>query len=149
MFQINISFRQVNMANANLVGAPPEALSQDGSNPTVDRPDDGQESPLPTVARTPSPSRARLQIKRAKFLSSSSLKKRLMKVTHCKFCVRNRDTRSQLEAHLMDSELCKSLYMRLYRVNSLNGVLLNMFKCLGEVFKTNGARVTLHWEGRH
>ena len=54
-------------------------------------------------------------------LSSSSLRRRLHKPTHCHYCQRYRFNRQQLESHLEESELCLNLYMREHKVNELLG----------------------------
>ena len=54
-------------------------------------------------------------------LSSSSLRRRLHKPVHCKYCPRYRFNRQQLESHLQESEICLNLYMREHRVNELLG----------------------------
>ena len=66
-----------------------------------------------------------------KFLSSSSLKKRLKKTTNCRFCVRFQFNRDQVETHLKQSELCFNLYARQFRVHSLDSVLVKLYKCMG------------------
>ena len=68
--------------------------------------------------------------KHSKFLSSSSVKRRRYKPVHCHFCARFKCTRSQLEEHFLQSELCLSLYMREMHVNSFDGVMLKLFNCL-------------------
>ena len=61
--------------------------------------------------------------KRSRFvidhLSSSSLKKRTHKSSHCHFCPRQR-CRTSLEQHLRESEECFNLYCRLLKVRSIS-----------------------------
>ena len=62
---------------------------------------------------TPStPIRHSMNPKHSKFLSSSSLKRKKFKPIHCHYCSRIRCTRSQIEQHFAESQLCMSLYMR-------------------------------------
>ena len=63
-------------------------------------------------------------------LSSSSLKKRTTKSSHCKFCPRYK-CRSSLEEHLKLSDTCLQLYCREFKVRSLDAVLIKCFSCLG------------------
>ena len=75
-------------------------------------------------------------------LSSSSLKKRTKKTSHCHFCPRQR-CRTSLEQHLKESEECFNLYCRLLKVRSMNAVLLKLFSCLG-CDKTGNFKLTPH-----
>ena len=66
----------------------------------------------------------------AKFLSTSSLKKKQTKLVDCKYCVKFCFNRCQLEEHLQQSECCISLYKREMKVNCLNGILVKSYKCM-------------------
>ena len=66
----------------------------------------------------------------AKFLTSSSLKRRQFKPSHCKYCSRFRNNRQQVEEHLRDSELCLSLYLREFKVNKLEAILMKLYRCI-------------------
>ena len=57
--------------------------------------------------------RKRLLIKN---LTSSSLKKRIVKPVNCKYCFRYRNGPQQLESHLKENEVCNLLYQREHRV---------------------------------
>ena len=63
-------------------------------------------------------------------LSSSSLKMRKTKSSHCKFCPRYK-CRSSLEEHFNLSDTCLQLYCRELKVRSLDAVLIKCFTCLG------------------
>ena len=72
-----------------------------------------------------------------KNLSSSSLKKRQKKSTNCKFCIRFKFSREQLEQHFKDSETCCLLYMRQEKVNTIDGIFLKIYKCMSCETKGN------------
>ena len=55
---------------------------------------------------------------------------------HITYSTRYKYTRSELETHFEESELCLHLYMRQYYVSKLESVLLKIFKCLA--CETNG-----------
>ena len=74
----------------------------------------------------PSPLNPRL----AKFLSSSSLKRKQKKNRHCKYCVKFCFNRRQIEEHLLNTESCSALYQRELKVSSVNGVLIKIYKCI-------------------
>ena len=80
-----------------------------------------------------------------KNLSSSSLKKRQKKTSNCKYCIRFTFSSQQLENHMLESEVCASLYMRHERVNTIDGVLLKIFKCLCCCSKEN-FKLKIHLE---
>lgn len=84
---------------------------------------------LASVPATP-PASIRRQIQSAKFLSSSSLKRKITKPTHCKFCNRYLDTRQEVETHLENSEVCLALYQRFQKVNNLDAVMVRIYRCL-------------------
>ena len=65
-----------------------------------------------------------------KNLSSSSLKKRQIKATNCKYCSRFKFSREQLEMHLKESDTCYLLYLRQEKVNCIDGLLLKLFRCM-------------------
>ena len=58
----------------------------------------------------------RRQIRMAKFLSSSSLKHKIIKPAHCKFCRQCTNSRQEFETHLRNSGICEALYLRLEKV---------------------------------
>ena len=84
---------------------------------------------IPTQVTTPKtpPRQARLLIDR---LRSSSLRRRLFKAVHCKYCDKYEHNREEIEKHLKKSQNCLLLYMREFRVNRLNGVLVKMYRCM-------------------
>ncbi len=63
-------------------------------------------------------------------LSSSSLKKRTTKSSHCKFCPRHK-CRTSLEEHFKQSDTCLQLYCRELKVRNIDAVLIKCFPCLG------------------
>ena len=85
-----------------------------------------QDAGTPTAE---SPATTSRQCRLARILSSSSLKKRFKKTSHCRFCPRFRFSRLQMESHLIDSKLCLSLYLRHFKVQELDAVLLKIFRC--------------------
>ena len=72
-----------------------------------------------------------------KNLTSSSLKKRKFKEQDCKYCFRFKFNRQQLEAHLKASENCQLLYQREWKLNSIEGVLMKIYRCLSCTEKGN------------
>ena len=66
-----------------------------------------------------------------KNLSSSSLKKRQIKASNCKYCSRFQFSREQVETHLKQSETCFLLYLRHEKLNCMDGLLLKLFRCMG------------------
>ena len=63
-----------------------------------------------------------------KYRSTSSAKKRKVKDSPCQFCVENVNG-LELVNHLKKEEKCKHLYLRCFRVNSVDALLLKMFSC--------------------
>ena len=74
------------------------------------------------------------------YIKSPSPKKRT-KEGHCQFCNLNFDTAEKLEGHLQQSYHCCSLYLRNYKVKSIEPILVSMFGCM--FCKTGGASVKL------
>ena len=117
-----------------------EALSQDSqdNNSTQGNRNEDQSStinlaPNNISPRTPSPmspATIRRNCRLARILRTSSLKKRIIKHYHCQFCPRFRFSRAQMEAHLKESQLCLNLYLRLFKVNEMEAVLVKIYKCL-------------------
>lgn len=62
-------------------------------------------------------------------ISTASLRKKLTKTQHCKYCNRSKD-KKELETHLRKTPYCASLYMREYKVNCITAVLISCFPCL-------------------
>ena len=75
--------------------------------------------------RTPT-RRSRALIKN---LTSASLKKRMKKRSHCKYCQSN-NNRLDLESHLQNYSVCAQLYMREFKVSCIDAVLIKCFQCL-------------------
>ena len=94
-----------------------------------------------SVAALSSPARKRARVI-VSHLSSSSLKKRKFKLSHCRYCCRVRG-RTDLEKHLKESDVCLNLYLRELRVRSLDAVLMKLFPCLG-CDKTGKFYITQH-----
>lgn len=65
----------------------------------------------------------------AKYISSSSARRRIQKVAHCNYCNTDHD-RASLELHLQQSERCLTLYSRRLHVKSVDAVLSLLFECL-------------------
>ena len=76
--------------------------------------------------KSPIASRSRSIIRN---LTSSGLKRKMKKYQHCKFCSEYVN-RKNLERHLKANSHCEALYMGLFKVNSLNAVLVSCFPCL-------------------
>ena len=76
----------------------------------------------PSPPSTP-PISIRRQVQLAKYLSSSSLKRKMKKRTNCKYCNRFSYSRQQLERHLTNSEVCLAMYKREFKVNKIESVL--------------------------
>ena len=65
----------------------------------------------------------------SKYISSSSARRRIEKVTHCNYCGTDHDRRT-LGLHLNQSERCLTLYSRRLHVKSVEAVLCIIFDCL-------------------
>ena len=65
-----------------------------------------------------------------KHLSSSSLTKRLVKSSNCRYCQKFQFSRSQIERHFQQSPTCFLLYQRQFKISSLDGILLKVLKCI-------------------
>ena len=65
----------------------------------------------------------------AKYISSSSARRRVEKMTHCNYCNSEHD-RASLGPHLHQSNRCLTLYMRRLHVKSVDAVLCLLFECL-------------------
>ena len=92
--------------------------------------DDAGSSTQMSSQRTLSPSTIRRNLRMVKFLSSSSLKKRQIKTSNCKYCVRFCHSRRQVQSHLEESEMCQALSFRLYHVTQIDAVLIKIFRCI-------------------
>ena len=104
-------------------------ISQDPVNQSSNE-NDPQSPPI-------SPTTKQRRIRLAKIMSSSSLKKKRIKTSHCKYCNRFKFGRKQVEAHLKENEICASLYKRELKVHGTEGVLTKLYKCLA--CSSNGA----------
>ena len=71
-------------------------------------------------------------------LTSSSVKRKKVKDSHCKFCLREKSALALVD-HLRRSRHCSRLYMRIYKVNTLDNLLLKCFSCemCGEIKHIN------------
>ena len=71
-------------------------------------------------------------------LTSSSMKRKKVKDSHCKFCFREKRALALVD-HLRRSRNCSRLYMRIYKVNTLDNLLLKCFSCemCGEIKHIN------------
>ena len=65
---------------------------------------------------------------RARYLTSSSAKRRKRKEADCKFCD-ERIMSFDLLKHLSEEKNCQSLYMKTFKVNSLDQLILKLFSC--------------------
>ena len=65
----------------------------------------------------------------AKYLSSSSARRRIQKVAHCNYCNSDND-RASLGLHLQQNERCMTLYSRRLHVKTVDAVLCLLFECL-------------------
>ena len=126
-------------------GAVEEPPDPDQS-PRSEREDVGTTSNNNSVSVLTSPARKRARVITLN-LSSSSLKKRKFKPGHCRFCCRIR-SRTDLERHLKESEMCCTLYFRELRVRSLDAVLTKLFPCLG-CDKKGNFRLAYHLRQNH
>ena len=64
-----------------------------------------------------------------KYISSSSARRKVIKLSHCNFC-QQEHTRESLGLHLQQSDRCKTLYMRKLHVKKIDAVLCSVFECL-------------------
>ena len=62
-------------------------------------------------------------------LTSSSVKRKKVKDSHCKFCLREKSALALVD-HLRRSMHCSRLYMRIYKVNTLDNLLLKCFSLI-------------------
>ena len=76
-------------------------------------------------------------------LSSSSLKRKVTKPVHCKYCSKFKSNRKHLEEHLRIYETCSLLYQRELKVTELDAVLVKIFRCLG-CSKTGNFQLKTH-----
>ena len=79
-----------------------------------------------THVRSPVPRRRNSELVR--YLTSSGLRRKKIKDTHCNFCVRE-ENGIDFARHLRNSRSCALLYMRILKVHSLENVLLKLFSC--------------------
>ena len=90
-----------------------EALEQELSDSDNEDPNDVvRPVHVSSADLSSTPETSRLDPRHSKFLSSSSLRKKRFKPSHCKYCPRFRNNRQQLEEHLIQSDICLSLYLR-------------------------------------
>ena len=66
------------------------------------------------------------------------MKRKKVKDSHCKFCLREKSALALVD-HLRRSRHCSILYMRIYKVNTLDNLLLKCFSCemCGEIKHIN------------
>lgn len=112
-----------------------EALSESSQECSISQDENGSlnnETPdiMSPPSSTVSPASFRRKIRIAKTLSSSDLKKKIIKRVNCKFCSRFQYTRAQVEKHLNESPLCQALYYRHLKVNTMEGILIKLFRCI-------------------
>ena len=81
----------------------------------------------------------------AKYISSSSARRRIQKPTHCNFCNQDHD-RGSLSLHLELNERCKILYFRKLHVKSVDAILCTQFECL--FCPDRAPRLVKHLEGK-
>ena len=79
--------------------------------------------------RRPPASPLRINSQTAKYLSSSSAKRKQVKEEHCHFCPAI-CSRENFEAHLQTKESCKHLYLRKHHLKTVEAILVTCFKCL-------------------
>ena len=65
----------------------------------------------------------------AKYVTSSSARRRIQKVTHCNYCNSDND-RASLGLHLQQSARCMTLYSRRLHVKTVDAVLSTLYECL-------------------
>ena len=63
-----------------------------------------------------------------RYLSSSSARRRVVKQTHCRYCI-GEYNREDFEEHLLRSQNCLTLYLRSWHLKTLEAVLLKIFPC--------------------
>ena len=96
-----------------------------GTDPSISQ-SGGNESHISQSQCTESPRTRRKRIRLiARHLSSSSLRRRRHKPVPCKYCPRFMTNREKLEQHLSQSEACFSLYLREYKVTTIEGTELH------------------------
>ena len=64
-----------------------------------------------------------------KYITSSSARRKVIKLNHCNFCQQEHN-RESLGRHLEQSDRCKTLYMRKLHVRTIDAVLCSLFECL-------------------
>ena len=64
-----------------------------------------------------------------KYITSSSARRKILKLSHCNFCQQDHN-RESLGLHLQQSDRCKTLYMRKLHVKTIDAVLCLIFECL-------------------
>ena len=65
----------------------------------------------------------------AKYISSSSAKRRAIKAENCCFCHQDHD-RETMEVHLEQNERCQILYSRKFHVKTVDAILCRLYECL-------------------
>ena len=79
--------------------------------------------------RRPPASPHRINSQTAKYLTSSSAKRKQIKEENCNFCPAI-CTKENFEDHLLNKESCKHLYLRKHHLKTVEAVLVTCFKCL-------------------
>ena len=64
-----------------------------------------------------------------KYLKSPSPKKTL-KNSHCNFCSFIANTGQEFEVHLSNSKICRSNYIRNFKINSIESLSVKLFNCM-------------------
>ena len=64
-----------------------------------------------------------------KYITSSSARRKVLKISHCNFC-QQEHTRESLELHLQQSDRCKTLYLRKLHLKTIDAILCSLFECL-------------------
>jgi len=62
-------------------------------------------------------------------ISSSEVKRNRLKESHCNYCNLQID-KEDVEFHLLESNICSQFYLKQYRCQSIDSVLLKLFPCL-------------------
>ena len=61
--------------------------------------------------------------------SQESVEQKRVKNSPCCFCQLNLDV-TNFENHILDSEICRNLYKKLFGVTTVDGILVKTFDCL-------------------
>ena len=82
----------------------------------------------------------------AKYITSSSARRRAIKTSHCNFCNKDHD-RGTLALHLQESERCFTLYSRKHHVKTVDAVCCILFECL--FCEGKAPKLFYHLEANH